>query len=181
VWLKHLIGSLLSLLIIAGWGIFYRPNLHPSDESLIGNFQQHQGDFNWLARLTEEDASVAALNPDYVRFNDDKIWPESCDQRFSWERWMQYKDLLLRLGEYNMERFLKQSGILYLPASTVASDLNEDAEYIVIIKGYAYSPREPWPLVDSLDGMGFDHRGTFYKKIDDHWYLYHERIVAKPE
>ncbi|MBK7706953.1 MAG: hypothetical protein IPJ30_14615 [Acidobacteria bacterium] len=75
----------------------------------------------------------------------------------------------------------KEGDILkFASASIGVSDIDEQ-ESIVISKGYAHSLKEPSPLVDSLDEMGFESRGTFYKRIDEHWYLFHDWGVSKPE
>jgi hypothetical protein len=74
----------------------------------------------------------------------------------------------------NTKTFLSSSDVLLF------SDI-DGQDSIVISKGYAYSLKEPSLLVDSLDQMGFESKGTFYKKIDEHWYLYHDWGVSKPE
>ena len=68
-----------------------------------------------------------------------------------------------------------------MSASVVVSSRDEDLQAIIIEKGYVYSLTEPTPLVDSLDAMNFDSRGTHYRRISEHWYLYHEWGVSKPE
>ena len=73
-----------------------------------------------------------------------------------------------------------RSGRVKMSSSVVVSP-QDDLEAIIIEKGYMYSLTEPTPLVDSLDAMNFDSRGTHYRRISEHWYLYHEWGVSKPE
>ena len=71
--------------------------------------------------------------------------------------------------------------MLLILVSFCSTEPDDSYEYIVSEKGYAYSPTDPPGLVESLNGMGFESKGTFYKGIADHWYLYHEWGVGKPE
>ena len=71
--------------------------------------------------------------------------------------------------------------MLLIPISFFSDEPDDSYEYIVSEKGYVYSLTEPPGFVASLNGMGFESKGTFYKKIADHWYLYHKWGVGKPE
>lgn len=180
MWRKHTIGMLLFLLVVAGWASFYSPYPRPSGRTLTEYHRQHRAEFDQLAQMAGEDASVTALTPDFVRLGGYKSWPEDCEQCFSRRRWAAYKDLFRKLGEYDIDRFYKEDNLLHIPASVEFSDLDSGGgEYAVKEKGYAYSLVEPSRLVDSLDGL--DGPGTFYKKIDRHWYLYYNWSIGKPE
>ena len=43
----------------------------------------------------------------------------------------------------------------------------------IVVKGYAYSLREPSPIVDSLDGVSPKNQMPVFKKLNDNWYLYY--------
>ena len=177
---NHFIGIALFLAITFGWAVLCRPNTHPSDQALIGYFRKHQLDFGRLARMASEDSAVRAIYPDHVMLGDYKIWPKDTGEGFTRQHWSEYQELFLRLKEYDIDGFSKDADVIHITASVGVSDL-DDYESIVITKGYAYSSKEPPALVESLDNMGFDSRGTYYKKIGENWYLYHDWGVSKPE
>jgi len=108
-----------------------------------------------------------------------KIWPKDTEEGFTKQRWSEYQNVFAKLKEYHVNIFTKASGVHI----SVSSDFSDTDDYgsIMIEKGYAYSLVEPAPLVESLDNMGFDNKGTYYRKIDEHWYLYHEWSVDEPE
>lgn len=111
---------------------------------------------------------------------DYKVWPSSTKGRFTEQRRSEYQGLFAKLKEYEIDGFSKDSNIIHITASIGVSDL-DDHESIVVTKGYAYSREDPSPIIGSLDSMGFDGGGTFYRKIGGNWYLYHKWGVSKPE
>jgi len=177
---KHFIGVGFFLAITFGWSLLYHPSLHPSDGALVEYFQEHQPDFDKLVGMANEDSGVRAIYPSLVVLKGYKIWPNDTAEGFTQQRWGEYQSLFANLEAYDIGGFSKDSNIIHITASRGVSDL-DDYESIVITKGYAYSPEEPSPLVESLDGMGFDSRGTYYKKIGERWYLYHDWGISKPE
>jgi hypothetical protein len=177
---NHLIGIGLFLAISLSWALLYSPNPHPSDEALIEYFQKHQLDFDRLVSMANEDSGVRAIYPDQVMLEGYKIWPKGTEEGFTKQRWSEYQRLFAKLEEYDIAGFSKDSNMIQISASIGVSDL-DDYESIVITKGYAYSLKEPSALVGSLDNMGFNSRGTYYKKIGGHWYLYHDWGISKPE
>ena len=177
---KHLIGSGVFIIAFLGWALLYHPRPHPSDQTLIDYFNAHRCDFERLANMAREDDSVLAIYRDEVMLTNYEMWPTRTLEGFSHPRWNEYKSVFARLSELKINILNKKSDQIRLAASVDVSSLDERFA-TVITKGYAYSVKELPTLVDSLDEMGFDSEGTYYKKIDRHWYLYHEWSVNKPE
>jgi hypothetical protein len=182
MWRKHLIGIFLSLLIFSGFALFYLI-FHPlkSDKQLIDDFHRNQTNFEKIVRMANEDKNVKSIYEDFVLLNGYENWRDDSQNGFSTKRWNAYKELLSNLENPSLSRISKEGDILEIvSASTAVSEISED-ETIVITKGYAYSLKEPAPLVESLDELGFKDGGTFYKKIDENWYLYFDSGISKPE
>lgn len=130
--------------------------------------------------MANEDSGVRAIYPNQVILEGYRIWPKDTAEGFTRQRWIEYQRVFSKLKEYDIKGFSKDSHIIHIVASIGVSDL-DDYESIVITKGYAYSPEDPPALVESLDNMGFNSRGTYYKKIGENWYLYHDWGISKPE
>lgn len=127
-----------------------------------------------------EDTSLLAIYPEQAMFTGYALWPKTAVEGFSNERWQEYQSVFARLSEYEIKFINKDGNRIHITASIGVRPL-DDLEAIVLDKGYAYSLTEPAPLVSSLDEMGFESRGVYYRKISDHWYLYHEWGLSKPE
>lgn len=177
---KHFTGMALFMAITCAWVLLYRPDPHPSDEALIDYFQKHRLDFAKLVSMAHEDSEVRAIYPDYVMLEGYRIWPKNTEEGFTRRRRSEYQELFSKLKDYDIDGLSKDSKIIRIAASTGVSDL-DGYESVVITKGYAYSPEDPHALVESLDDMGFNSRGTYYKKIGQDWYLYHDWGISKPE
>jgi hypothetical protein len=186
---KYLIEAAAILLIVFGSAIVHEEFLadHPTDETLIASFQKHRSQFDQLALMAKRDVDVSTIysdpviSPDYrVAFTDYRSWPKRCPDCFSTERWNDYQSIFATLDDLKPFRISKTDGMLEMPVSFQSKDL-DDLEYIVSEKGFAYSETEPPGLVESLNGMGVDTEGPFFKKIDGYWYLYHTRGFGKPE
>ena len=168
--IKHFAGAILFVLIFCGSVALYRqrPDL-PADKSLIKNFQKHRADFEKLARMVNEDRDLRGIIGGHLHSADSRTSDQAYEEEFSEERLSEYHLLFSRLIDYRVERLLLKydRGLVILVSSDwIAPD---DVE-----KGYFYSRVEPGPLVGSLDKFGFASKGIFYKKIDEHWYLYFE-------
>ena len=181
MWRKHLIGISFSLLLFLGCTSLFPYRPHISDEKLIGNFYAHQANFEKIAKMATEDSAVMTVGECYVLLNGYNTWRDNNQEGFSTERWNKYKELFNQLGSPYINRASKEDNILKIASASIAVSDIDEYESIVISKGYAYSVKEPSPLVESLNEMGFESNGTFYKKISEHWYLYHDSGVSKPE
>jgi len=114
-------------------------------------------------------------------FTDYRIWPRDRNKCFSSQRWSEYENAFANLGNARPYRLSKEDGTVRIVVSFSSTEPDADYQYLVSEKGYVYSLAEPPGLVESLNGIGFETKGTFHKKIADHWYLYHEWSVGKPE
>lgn len=177
------IGLALGVVILTGIAIDFSGvfDYHTSDKVLIENFRAHQHDFETLAAMAIEDDNVTSLYNDSVMLNDYKLWPAAGSDRFSGRRWDEYDALFKRLGTTAQHLLFKESGVVRVPASIITTEPDVNYEYRVSEKGYAFSRTPLSSLDDSLDEMGTGDLGIRYRRIDEHWYLYHDCGIGKPE
>lgn len=183
---KYLIGSCLSLLTLFGGIIFFSYKPLASDKKLTENFFKHRANFEEIVRMMNEDSNVTSIYKDFVLLDGYNNWTNDNQKGFSTKRWNEYKELFNQLGSPCIHSISKDGEMLTISsASTDISDnhplLMSELESVVISKGYVYSLKEPAPLVESLDEMGFDTNKTYYKNIGEHWYLYFDWGISKPE
>ncbi len=145
---------------------------HPSDEELLQNFQHHEPDFNKLITMANEDAKVIAITNDFTWLDNNMSWPRpDSELGFSRERWDDYRKLFKELGlTSGINRREDIANVVFLVASAHGAVLRGTE------KGYAYSPKEPHPLVESLDRINVPVRNMvpIYKRLKGNWYLYYE-------
>ena len=179
---KHLFGICLFLFIAFGYTLFHLVN-HPlaADKKLTADFNKHRNNFEKLVKIANEDANVMSVSKNYVLLNDYKRWQNDQQEDFSFKRWSEYKEIFKLLGSPYIHSISKDGDVIKISSASIGVSRIDDYESIVISKGYVYSLKEPSPLVDSLDGMGFETNGTFYKRIDENWYLYFDSGISKPE
>ena len=181
MWRKHLIGICLATL--AFWGsIFvfpYKPLI--SDKELRENFYRHQSNFEKIVSMVSEDSEVMSVDETYVLLNGYKSWQGDTDEVFSTKRWNEYKVLFNQLGSPYVHSISKKDNVIDISSGSIAVSDIDEYESIVISKGYACSLNEPSTQVESLDELGFEGNGIYYKKIGGHWYLYFDWGISKPE
>lgn len=180
---KHFVGLAVFGLVLSGCIVFQKVTyrMHPSDKEMIANFHKHRCAFDTLINMAREDHQIRAIYSSEVFLTNYRIWPTNCSTCFSRERWNDYQAVIAGLGDWELYHLSQQPGMVHLPVSFESTEPDENLEYLASEKGYAYSQNEPKGLVESLDGMGFETKGTFYKEIGGGWYLYHEWGVGKPE
>jgi hypothetical protein len=145
---------------------------HPSDASLEENFYKHEANFNVLAQMAIEDAGMIRIAPGFTWHKESADGKESkAKYGFSDARWNEYKQLFPKLG--------KNNGILnYQPDLILVLASSRGMVTGGSLKGYAYSPKEPSPLVDSLENLDFrDSKkdiNTVYKRLKGNWYLFYQ-------
>lgn len=176
-WIFLGLAILVVIVVCDLYGVF---EYHTSDRVLINNFRAHRDDFETLASMAIED-DVRGLYSNSVMLNDYKLWPADGSDRFSWRRWYEYDALFKRLGTTAQHLLFKKSGVVHVPASIIATEPDADYTNRVSEKGYAFSQTPLTAFDESLDGMGVDDLGTQYRRIDEHWYLYHDCGIGKPE
>ena len=168
---------------------------HPDDASLIGNFRSHQSEFQNLPAMASQDPTVVMVrdsfvylvqpgaNTSHIYLYRDKPWPASeAVLNFSKLRWDQYLSAFKNLGlKGGMDRKSTLPDAVFFAASVRISELDND-ETAVIEKGYVYVPGNLQDnLKDTLDNIKISRPAIFYRRIQDHWYLYYEWSVSKPE
>ena len=105
---------------------------HPSDDTLLRNFQEHEADFALLARMASEDSRVVRIAYDFTWLEDNAGWPRpESELGFSRQRWDEYRRLFRKL---DLEAGLlnHQPDIILFLASTKGLMTGGS------MKGYAY-------------------------------------------
>lgn len=155
-------------------------NHHPSDQALSNNFRSHRETLEKLLEMADEDLHVQTIYDDQLMFDDYKIWPQDGRNLFSSQRWTEYGIVFSALQPIAKHELHKDGMVILIPASVETTDPDENLEYRVSVKGYAYS-RGPLSGQASLDFLGVNDLGRSYRRIDEHWYLYHDCGIGKPE
>jgi|GEM_PF-2432377 len=166
---------------------------HLPDSTLMRRFQTNRSEFDLVVRMANEDSHAQPIAYTYVAIKNDKgqytYWHE--DQRwpnpeatygFTKERWDKYRAVFNRLDiRHGLDRQPEWPGAIFMTTSFDSSDL-DGSETADTEKGYVYSPTEiNSNVVDSLDGINVDHPTIYFRKLEDHWYLYYQWSVGKPE
>ena len=174
------IVGILFIIIIPVSRFLEGVSLHPSDRLLIDHFQSHRDLLEKLMSMAREDLHVETIFSDQVMFDDYKIWPHDGVGLFSPQRWGQYKIVFNALRPFTEDELKKDGILILIPASVRTTEPDKNLEYRVSVKGYAYSPVS-LPVQSSLDSLGVNELGRTYRRIDEHWYLYHDCGIGKPE
>lgn len=148
------------------------PTSHPSDADLIQRLDAHEPDFVRLVAMSDGDARVVRIAPDFTRLDDDWNWPRPDSLLgISHRRWDEYRSLFRTLGlDAGLEREQLDSAgavVIILTASTSGIVGSGSS------KGYAYSTRTLSPLYSTLDTLPrprFAH-GVAFRHIRGNWYL----------
>jgi len=170
---------------------------HASDSVMIKKFIRHKADFNLLVKMASEDSRASFIGshfvglenegawPPTIYMDEDKDWPRSeSEMGFSRQRWDEYRKLFKRLNlQYGIDRKHEMPDAVFFTSSMDFSSL-DGYEEAVTEKGYVYSAREiHGSLTGSLDGLKINRPAMFLKRLNerDHWYLFYEWSVSKPE
>ena len=141
---------------------------HPADQELQANFTKNEADFELLVRMAKEDSKVLRIAPDFTWLDNNADWPRpESELGFSTQRWKEYQSLFSRLG--------LPAGILnYQPDVVMFLASTKGLVTGGSSKGYAYSLKEPSPIVDSLENVSFKTSRIAYKRLKGNWYLFYE-------
>ena len=173
----NILVALVFLLSNAGCDLFFVSS-HPSDDELLRNFQTYEAGLNRLVIMSNEDARVIRIAPDFTRLVDNWSWPRpESEIGLSRQRWDEYRSLFSQLElPVGLERFGQSDEVLIqFPVSTRGLGVSGSA------KGYAYSERELFPLLDSLDEESVkrfyererpEQSIALYRRIRENWYLF---------
>lgn len=145
---------------------------HPSDASLIRNFNEHETDFNRLVNMAETDSHVVRIADGFTWLDTNVSWPRSeSELGFSKSRWAEYRSIFKKLGiKDGINRREDIPGTIFFIVSSNGAALHGTS------KGYAYTTKEPSPLAESLDGLNRQLKPMVpvYKRLQSNWYLYFE-------
>jgi hypothetical protein len=182
------------LIVIVGGGAFVLIEIsfpHASDSELIKKFNERKPDFNLLAQMADEDSKVSYISATSIRFGTSISWHEyetwprfEADFGFSQQRWNVYRGLFKKLDLHGIDRKDEMPDAVFFTASIYFSTLDDGPEVAVTEKGYVYSAKEIHDSrPGSLDGVRINRPAMFFKRLNDHdhWYLFYEWSVSKPE
>ncbi|HEV7683811.1 MAG TPA: hypothetical protein VGO68_16905 [Pyrinomonadaceae bacterium] len=166
------LGGLAAVAVVGAGVLFlsvgFDARAHPLDQELEANFLKHEADFELLARMAKEDANVVRIAPDFTWLTNNAAWPRPQSALgFTSDRWEAYRTLFSKLdlpaGIVNYQ----PDTIMFL-ASTRGLVTGGSA------KGYAYSIKDPVPIVESFENVSFKDSRIAYKRLKGHWYLFYE-------
>ncbi len=167
--------SLLILLLVAGVACdpFNLDSPHPSDDTLIANFQKHEADFDKLVAMSNEDSKVIRIAYDFTRLENNWQCPRpDSELGFSKQRWDEYRRLFDELGlKSGLSRESDGTGPVVFLTAFSKGMVNRGSS-----KGYAHSDHDLKPVFASLDQDPVNIRngqrhGVAYRQIKPQWYL----------
>jgi hypothetical protein len=137
---------------------------HPSDQSLLTNFQNHRTEFDQLLQTFLADKGLGRVAYDFTR-------PENPQTiGISPDRLQQYRKLFGRLGLSEGIEGYDEKDLVWFHASAQGLSVTGSG------KGYAYLTKPPPLVVDSLDNYWSKDGKSFtaFRHIEGNWYLYLE-------
>jgi len=141
---------------------------HPSDEALETTFREHEADFEKLIEMSNVDATVIRIAPDFTWLEDSTRWPRlESELGFSGERWNEYRELFRRLRLTKGLARYPDGQTVELIASTQGLLTGGSG------KGYVYSSKELKPLHNSLNDLGPTGRHIYKRLKAPNWYLFY--------
>ena len=125
---------------------------------------------------------IEGLYSNSVMLNDYKLWPEDGSDRFSWHRWYEYDALFKRLGTATHHMLTTKASREWsmFPPRLLQPNPMRTTQIDSVKKATLSVQRLCRRQDDSLDGLGVDDLGITYRRIDEHWYLYHDCGIGKP-
>ena len=135
---------------------------HPSDQSLLENFQTHKAEFDQLLQMFLADRGLGRVAYNFTRPEN----PE--DVGVTRERLKAYRALFDDLGISAGIEGYDEKDIVWLHASTYGLSVTGSS------KGYAYLKERPELVVESLDAYRSQDGKSFtaFRHIEGNWYLY---------
>ena len=168
---KTLFLILFLSFLFVNCGSFGESSPHISDESLIKNFQENEGDFNLLIQMAKQDSNMIRIANDFTWTKDNVSFPRlESELGITNEHWEEYKKIFIKTK-------LKNGILNYQPDKVFLAASSQGMLTGGSSKGYAYLKEKPEILVNSLDDYKFEkseeNEITAYRKIADNWYLYY--------
>lgn len=137
---------------------------HPSDESLIKNFEKNQTAFNELVGMIQQDKELARVDDDWT-LPDNPSSIGITSERIAKYRQI-FKELKIPRGFYS---FTDPVRITLLASSSGLSVSGSS-------KGYAFLENKPDLVVENLDNHHSpnSHSFTAYRHLSGNWYLVYD-------
>lgn len=135
---------------------------HPSDQTLLNNFQTHKSEFNQLLEMFLADKGLGRVAYSFTR----PERPESIG--VSPDRLGEYRKLFGRLGlSEGIEGYVEKDTVWFHASAQGLSVTGSG-------KGYAYLTKPPPLVVDNLDNYRSQDGKSFaaFRHIEGKWYLY---------
>ena len=135
---------------------------HPTDQSLIDNFQSHKSEFSQLLQMFLADKGLGRVAYDFTR----PANPQ--DIGISQQRLAEYRALFDRLDLSAGIEGYDEKDLVWFHASTQGLSVTGSS------KGFAYLKEPPKLVVEKLDNYwSKDGRSfTAFRHIEGNWYLY---------
>jgi hypothetical protein len=149
---------------------------YPSDAMLERQFFEHEGDFEKLVRMAQEDSHLVRIATDFTWLDTDVSWPRK-NVGISEERWNEYRAVFRRTGV--PDGITKSEGS---PSAVFFANWAEGGIASSIYKGIVFSAVPLYPVLDSLDKRPpaelYDKKGHViaYRPIKNNWYIYYEEF-----
>lgn len=162
-----IIAKAIFILVIGVVSLFFLLRYlmaHPSDQSLIANFEKNQATFNELIAMIREDKGLERVDDNWTNPNDPAAVGVT-NERIAKYRKM-FKDLNIPRGFSSSTEPVR----IELLASTSGLSISGSS------KGYAFLKNKPKPIVDNLDDyISSDSQSSIaYRPISGNWYLFYE-------
>jgi hypothetical protein len=174
---RNFIGLGIALVIFLACAFLLPLNPHISDGQLREKFEAKRKDLEKLASMAIEDR-VTAVYRDFVLLPGSRNWSRG-EEGFSSERFDEYQELFAKNGLLRVSNEKEVVDICCVSVSVTDSD--NEYEHIVSSRGYCFSTKELQPQIRSLDELETYKSGTYYRKIENNWYLYQDTGISKPE
>ena len=172
LWLGLVVAAVAVAILAIACDPFSSGHKHPSDAALIRNFEQHEGSFERLVQMSDENPQVIRIAYDFTRLETNWAWPRpEAELGFSKQRWAEYRKLFNTLGlASGLDRVSSSNGAaIYLMASARGMTMRGSS------KGYLFSKTPITNMVESLDREAEvpakSKHGALYRPIKGNWYL----------
>lgn len=163
--MRRAAGFLLIWLVIAIAGCAQPEESLPSDSALRARFERIRSELDEIRRMSDEDASVIRIGPDFTWLETSVAWPRpEAEWGISRERWDAYRSLFERIG--CADGLLRRDGNLYITCGTRGM-------FDGAAKGYAYVPQvDPRHVVPELESPRAREGRPYFARLAGEWFLF---------
>jgi hypothetical protein len=146
------------------------------DDGLIEDFRRDRPKLEQLVTMFQQDVGLGRVAPGFTLPDDPDL------VHISFDRIDEYRALCREVRakgciegyDATFERLTADRAVDYDEEKTVIwIHLDErDQKFKGKAKGYLYSEKPPYPVIDSLDDLRYSNPGTWVRHIEGPWYLY---------